>query len=63
MIGSGAQRLFGTYVRQVELGEFKNNQLNGFGVRYLSQEFGYDDNQREECHTAGIIGNFVSTNR
>ena len=60
LIGSGAQRLFGTYVRQVELGEFKNNQLNGFGVRYLSQEFGYDDNQREECCTAGIIGNFVN---
>ena len=60
LIGSGAQSLFGTYVRQVELGEFKKNQLNGFGVRYLSQEFGYDDITREQCLTAGIIGNFVN---
>ena len=43
LIGNTAKCMFATYVREMELGEFKNNQLNGFGARYLTELPGHDD--------------------
>jgi len=49
---------FATYCRELELGEFENNTLHGFGARYLYEGYGYEESEDDACKHAAIIGNF-----
>ena len=58
LLNDNSQQFFPTYCRYLELGEFKNNLLHGFGARYLYEGYGYKENEEDICKTAAIIGNF-----
>jgi len=60
LIGSHEKSMFATYVREMEVGEFKNNKLNGFGARCLTELPGYNISDDSMCNIAGLIGNFIN---
>ena len=56
-----AKRFFACHCRELELGEFKNGALDGYGAMYLSDVFGYDtddDVYDDLINQAGLIGKF-----
>lgn len=58
-----AKRWFACHCRDLELGEFKNGELNGYGARYSSDAYGYDMNDDvydDLISQAGLIGKFTN---
>ena len=56
-----AKKFFACHCRELELGEFKNGELDGYGAIYLSDAFGYntdDDVYEDLINQAGLIGKF-----
>lgn len=56
-----AKRWFACHCRELELGEFKNGELDGYGARYSSDVFGYDiddDAYEDLINEAGLFGKF-----
>ena len=57
-----AKRWFACHCRDLELGEFKNGELDGYGAMYSSNTYGYDTD--DDVHDddliseAGLIGKF-----
>lgn len=52
-----AKRWFACHCRELELGEFKNGELDGYGARYSSDIFGYetdDDVYDDLINQAGL---------
>jgi len=53
--GDASMAHFATFCRELELGEFKNGKLDGYGARYLYDGFGCE---HDSCTRIGIFGKF-----
>ena len=58
----GAKEMFACHCRDLELGEFKNGKMDGYGARYSYDGFGYEDDKNifDDLEDIGIIGKFLN---